>query len=122
MASGDVAAARQALEVVEDSGREALADLRWVVGVRRRDTDRLDDGATPGLAELGGLAERARAAGLVVSLMVEGEPGELSPGLESVAYRIIQEGLTNTIKHAGPAHAHVSVRIGVWRSGAGRVR
>jgi len=112
VASGDVATARQALEVVEDSGREALADLRWVVGVRRRDTGRLDDGATPGLAELGGLAERARAAGLVVSLTVEGRPGELSPGLESVAYRIIQECLTNTIKHAGPAHAHVSVRIG----------
>ena len=112
VASGDVAAARQALEVVEDCGREALADLRWIVGVRRRDTGRLDDGATPGLVELGGLAERARAAGLPVSLAVEGEPGELSPGLESVAYRIIQEALTNTIKHAGPAHAHVSVRIG----------
>jgi signal transduction histidine kinase len=112
VASGDVAAARQALEVVEGSGREALADLRWVVGVRRRDTGRLDDGATPGLAELGGLAERARAAGLVVSLTVEGQPGELSPGLESVVYRIIQEALTNTIKHAGPAHADVSVRIG----------
>jgi len=112
VASGDMAAARQALEVVEGSGREALADLRWVVGVRRRDTGRLDDGATPGLAELGGLAERARTAGLVVSLTVHGQPGELSPGLESIAYRIIQEALTNTIRHAGPAHAHVSVRIG----------
>ncbi|MGI8559364.1 MAG: sensor histidine kinase [Solirubrobacteraceae bacterium] len=112
VASRDVELATEALRVVEGAGREALVELRRIVGVLRRGSDQLAGSAAPGLAQLGALADRSRAAGLPVELNVEGHARGLSPGLDLVAYRVAQEALTNAIKHAGPARAHVSVSVG----------
>jgi signal transduction histidine kinase len=111
VAAADLEAARDALEVVERAGREALVELRRIVGVLYRDDE--PAGASPGLAQLGVLVDRARAAGLMVQLSVEGPGRSVSPGLDLVAYRIVQESLTNAIKHAGPADARVHVVFGV---------
>jgi signal transduction histidine kinase len=66
----------------------------------------------PGVARLDALLGQVRAAGLPVELTVEGQPRRLPPGVDRSAYRIVQEGLTNTLKHAGPAHATVTLRYG----------
>jgi signal transduction histidine kinase len=108
----DLQAARGALQVVENAGREALVELRRIVGVLRHSRDDLAGRAAPGLAQLGALVERSRAAGLPVELRVEGQTGQLSPDLDLVAYRFVQEALTNAIKHAGDARADVSVDVG----------
>ena len=112
-AQGDLAMARAALRVVESSGRDALVELRRIVGALRHGDEALEGSAAPGLSQLDRLVDRARAAGLPVELHVDGEPQALSPGLDLVAYRLVQEALTNTIKHAGSAHARVNVSIGV---------
>jgi signal transduction histidine kinase len=113
VARGDLDAAREALRAVERSGREALVELRRIVGVLRRSTDELAGSWAPGLSRLDALVGRACAAGLPVELRVEGQPQALSPGLDLVAYRVVQEALTNAIKHAGPASAQVRVSFGV---------
>jgi signal transduction histidine kinase len=112
VARRDLDAARNALEVVESAGREALVELRRIVGVLRRGSDELVGSAAPGLSQLDALVERSRAAGLAVELCVEGQSGALSPGLDLVAYRVLQEALTNAIKHAGRARARVTVTFG----------
>jgi signal transduction histidine kinase len=112
VAVGDPEAARGALQVVESSGREALVELRRIVGALRHGDDALAESATLEPAQLEALADRARAAGLPVELRVEGTFDALPPGLGRVAYRLVQEALTNGIKHAGPARASVSVIIG----------
>lgn len=112
VALGDPEAARGALQVVESSGREALVELRRIVGALRHGDVELAESATLEPAQLEGLAERARAAGFPVELRVEGKLGALPPGIGRVAYRLVQEALTNGIKHAGPARASVSVIIG----------
>jgi signal transduction histidine kinase len=108
IAASDLGAAREALKVVESAGREALVELRRIVGVLYRGEDE-PAGASPGLGELEVLVDRARSAGLPVEVSVEGPRRSLSPGLDLVAYRIVQESLTNAIKHAGPAEARVHV-------------
>ncbi len=108
----DLLGARAALAVVEGAGRDALVELRRIVGVLRRGGDELAGAAAPGLSQLEALADRARAAGLPVELRIEGQRSALTPGLDLVAFRVIQEALTNTIKHAGRAHAQVSVTVG----------
>jgi len=112
VARRDLDAARKALEVVESVGREAMVELRRIVGVLRRGSDELVGSAAPGLSQLDALVERSRAAGLAVELRVEGQSGALSPGLDLVAYRVVQEALTNAIKHAGRARAQVNVTFG----------
>ena len=99
------------LEKIERSGREALIEMRRMLGVLRE-----DDGAHPavaphpGIEQLPGLAERVRAAGLAVELELKGPFAGLPPAIDLSTYRIVQEALTNTLKHAGPAaHAHVRV-------------
>jgi signal transduction histidine kinase len=102
-------AAAEAAELIGRAGREAMTELRYVFGpVRREDGDEL--GAAPGLAQLEALASRAHRAGLPVELHVEGTPLELRPGADMAAYRVVQEALTNTLKHARGARATVSVR------------
>ena len=112
IARADLETAGAALRVVESSGRDALVELRRIVGVLHRGNDALAGSAAPGLSQLDALVDRARVAGLPVELHVDGQPQALSPGLDLVAYRVVQEALTNTIKHAGPARAHVNVSVG----------
>jgi signal transduction histidine kinase len=100
--------AAQAAELIRRTGREALAELRHVFGpVRRGDGEELT--GPPSIARVEELARRARAAGLKVRLRVEGEPVPLPPGVDQAAYRVVQEALTNALKHAGSAHAAVTV-------------
>jgi signal transduction histidine kinase len=101
---------RQALETVEQTGRQALAEMRRLLGVLRRADDRPQLAPQPGLSGIEQLLEQVRNAGLPVDLQVEGEPVDLPPGIDLAAFRIVQEALTNTLRHAGPATAHVRVR------------
>jgi signal transduction histidine kinase len=104
--------ARQPLAAIKETARGALAEMRRLLGILRQGEDEAALAPQPGLAQLGALVEQARQAGLSVELTVEGERRALPPGLELSAYRIVQEGLTNVLKHAGPARARVLVRYG----------
>jgi signal transduction histidine kinase len=105
--------AREALGIIEGTSRQALAELRLLVGVLRGH-ETPDSGAdrepAPGLADLPGLISRIHEAGVSVGLRVEGEPRRLSPGVDLSAYRIVQEALTNVVRHAAPATAELTVR------------
>ena len=101
---------REALLVVEQTGREALAEMRRMVGVLRRPEEAPALAPQPSLEQLERLVEHAREAGLPVELRVEGEPVQLPAGLDLTAYRFVQEGLTNALKHARAHHAEVVVR------------
>lgn len=107
------AADREALHNVEHAGRTALAEMRRLLGAMRRDDDELDLTPQPGLDMLPSLIEEVRAAGLDVRLQVEGQPRALSRGLDLSAYRILQEGLTNVLKHAQAQVAYVRVHYDV---------
>jgi signal transduction histidine kinase len=109
---GDRAQARGAFESIEASGREALVELRRLLGVLRTGDEQLAIGPQPGLGSLHALVEQLREAGQRVELRVEGTPVQLPPGVDLSAYRIVQEALTNTLKHAGDAEAEVVVRYG----------
>jgi signal transduction histidine kinase len=103
--------AERALLAVEGSGRTAMTELRSLLGLLAPATDTVDEGAElrpqPGLSGLGSLIDRVSAAGLRVELHVTGTPRDLPPGLDLAAYRVVQEGLTNVIRHAGQAPATV---------------
>jgi signal transduction histidine kinase len=109
VARKDPDAALGALSSVHSCGRDALMEMRRMIGVLRRGDEELAGATAPALSGLGTLVARARGAGLPVELRLEGEPRELSPGIDLVAFRIVQEALTNVIKHAGPARARVIV-------------
>jgi signal transduction histidine kinase len=98
---------RGALEAAERTGRDALSELRRVVHGLREDAP---EPPAAGLDALDALAEQVRGAGLPVELRVEGAARPLPPVLEHSAYRVVQEALTNALKHAGPARAEVRVR------------
>ena len=106
------AAEREALEIVEQTGREALAEMRRLVGVLRRPEEGPALAPQPSLEHLDRLVAQARESGLPVELRVEGEPTQLPPGVDLTAYRLVQEGLTNAIKHARASRADVVVRYG----------
>jgi signal transduction histidine kinase len=103
----DPARAIDAAAHIEEVGREALAEMRRLLGVLHHSDERAPQ---PTMRELGSLVERTRAAGLPVSLSVEGEPRSLPAGMDLAAYRVVQEALTNAIKHAGAAPTEVTVR------------
>lgn len=104
---------REALHNVEQAGRTALAEMRQLLGAMRHDEDDgLDLTPQPGLDMLPGLLADVRAAGLDVQLVVDGEPRPLPRGLDLSAYRILQEGLTNVLKHADAQVATVRIRYG----------
>jgi len=104
--------AREALAAISATGRQALAEMRRLLGVLRREDGTASERAPqPGIGELGELLDQARGAGLPVSFTVEGDPQPLPSGAALAAYRIVQESLTNTRKHAGPvASASVLLR------------
>lgn len=104
--------AREALETVERTGRTALGEMRRSLGALRKPDSDVPLAPQPGVEGLGALLEQARRSGLEVELVTEGDPAPLPPGVDLSVYRIVQEALTNTLKHAGPVHARVEVRYG----------
>jgi signal transduction histidine kinase len=102
--------ARAAIAAVEDTGREALGELRRLLGVLRRGDEELALAPQPSLERIGALAERMRAIGLPVELEVAGDPFHLPPGVDAAAFRIVQEALVNVMRHAAATRA--VVRIG----------
>jgi len=105
----DADAAVASAQLIERTGREALVELRHLFGTVRRD-DGEPLGGLPGVGRVDRLAQRARDAGLPVELRVEGEPRQLPTGVDLTAFRVVQEALTNALKHAGSARAKVTVR------------
>jgi signal transduction histidine kinase len=103
---------REALLVVEETGRQSLTEMRRLLGIMRQEGTSAERAPQPGIATIGTLVAHVREAGLPVELTVEGEPVTLPPGVDLSAYRIVQEALTNALRHAGPAHAWVAVRYG----------
>lgn len=112
MLDPDPERARDALGAIERTGRTALEEMRRSLGVLRRPDAEAPLAPQPGMGGLGALVEQARASGLAVELVTEGEPAPLPSGVDVSAYRIVQEALTNTLKHAGPVRTRVTVRYG----------
>jgi signal transduction histidine kinase len=108
IADKDPVEARKALEAVESAGRTALAEMRRMLEILRTDDPGM--GPQPGLGEIDRLIQHVRDAGLPVTYSVEGEACCLPVGMDLAAYRIVQEALTNTVKHGGKAAARVTVR------------
>ena len=103
-------AVREPVRAIETAARSALGDLRRVLGVLRDEAAEYEP--QPALAQLDPLVERVRGTGLPVEFEIEGESRQLPAAVELSAYRIVQEALTNTLKHAEATHAHVRVRYG----------
>lgn len=102
--------AREALEEAERNGRRSLADIRRTVGLLRSDGSASSSAALPGLADLAELVADYRGAGVAVSLDDRVEPGTLTPTAELAAYRVVQEALANSVKHAPGAEVRVDLR------------
>jgi signal transduction histidine kinase len=103
---------REALLAVEEAGRDALSEMRRLVTVLRDPQDDVTMTPTPGLTQLPKLLDHARQSGLPVELTIEGRPERLSAGVDLAAYRVVQEGLTNAIRHAHAQQAQVHLRYG----------
>jgi signal transduction histidine kinase len=113
MLSRDPAAADEALATIEETGRTALREMRRLLSVLRTEAEPAGELAPqPGLAGVEGLVEQIREAGLSAVLKVEGVPGSLDSGVSLTAYRIVQEALTNALKHAGAASVEVRLVFG----------
>jgi signal transduction histidine kinase len=108
----DPADSHDAFATIERTGQQALDEMRRLLGMLRKSDEELALAPQPSLKELGKLVEWVQAAGLPVEVAVEGEPRELPPGVDLSAYRIVQEALTNALRHAGPARARVLLRYG----------
>jgi len=107
--SGAQESTRETLITIEQAGREALGEMRRLLEMMRRDDEEVALAPQPSLTHLDTLVEKVRAAGLPVDLHVAGLPVPLPPGVDLSAYRIVQEALTNALKHAGPARVRVTV-------------
>jgi signal transduction histidine kinase len=117
---------RAALAAIGATGRDALVDLRRLLGLLRQGDLAPALQPRPGVADLEALVAQVRSAGLPVTLRVSGSAADLPPGIDLAAFRVVQEALTNTLKHAGPATAEVTIHCGpdclavtVTDSGAG---
>jgi signal transduction histidine kinase len=108
--AGDPERARAPLQSIQTTGRQTVVELRRLLGILREGDHELATAPQPSLGQLDGLVADARDAGVAVSATVEGTPRSLPPSIDLSAYRIVQEGLTNVIKHAGHATAQVLVR------------
>jgi signal transduction histidine kinase len=104
-----LSADREALQDVEQAGRTALTDMRRLLGAMRQDGEEIDLAPQPGLDRVEALLDEVRRAGLPVELHIEGGPRRLPRAIDLSAYRIVQEGLTNALKHAHASHADVTV-------------
>jgi signal transduction histidine kinase len=102
------AQARDALSSIETTGRQTLTEMRRLTGVLRGG-EHADKTPQPGLGYLEKLIEQTREAGLPVEVTIQGQPYELPQGADLSAFRIVQEALTNSLKHAGPSHANVCI-------------
>jgi signal transduction histidine kinase len=103
------AQARRSVEIIGDTARLALTELRRLLGVLRGPSERLETAPSASLGEIGGVLDQVRGAGLPVDFEVVGTPGPLAPGVDLTAYRIVQEALTNTIRHARASRALVTL-------------
>ena len=101
--------AAQSVEVIAATARQALTELRRLLGVLRGPADQLETAPAMSLTDLGAVLDQVRGSGLTVDLEVEGTPGPLAPSVDLTAYRIIQEALTNTVRHANAARAVVTL-------------
>ena len=108
----DPARADEALATIEDTARSALGEMRRSLGVLRSEREEAARAPQPGVGDIEGLLANARSSGLSVDFTVEGTAHPLPKGVDLSAYRIVQEALTNTIKHAGPARSRVTLRYG----------
>src|SRR3954453_18174514 len=110
MIDHDASKAKEALGSVEQTGRAALREMRRVVGMLGQRDEELALAPQPSVEELDWLIDRAREAGLDVDLTIEGDKKRLESGVDLSAFRIVQEALRNTLKHAGPAKAQVTLK------------
>jgi signal transduction histidine kinase len=106
----DPQGAGAALKQIEETGRSGLAEMRRLLGMLEPDGSDAERLPQPGLDRLDELLESLRGTGLPIEIVVQGNPRDLLPGADLAAYRIVQEALTNTLKHAGAAHARVVLR------------
>ncbi len=112
LAERDPARAAEAFHAVETSGREALAEIRGLLGVLRREDEELALAPQPSLRHVGSLVQRVQAAGLPVELSVEGEARELPIGVDLTAYRVVQEALGGALEHGQAGLARVKLTYG----------
>ncbi len=107
---GHPAEARHSVEIIGDTARQALTELRRLLGVLRAPAEELPTEPSPSLGELSTVLEKVRCAGLPVDFRLEGTPYPVAPGVDMTAYRIVQEALTNTMRHARDSSADVTLR------------
>ena len=112
MLKHDPARALAPVQAVQDTGRQALVEMKRLVGVLKDVGEDDDRAPQPRLADLDELAAKLRDAGQRVEVRIEGEPRDLPLGIELSAYRVVQEALTNTLKHAGGAPVVATLRYG----------
>jgi signal transduction histidine kinase len=108
----DGEATRRSAQSIADLGRTAMDEMHRTLELMRPESAEVERSPQPSLSDLGALLQKAREGGISAELSVTGEPRQLSTGVELSAYRIVQEALTNVLKHAGEAHAVVNVRYG----------
>jgi signal transduction histidine kinase len=107
---GQPESAARSVEIISETARQALTELRRLLGVLRGPGQQPQAAPSPSLGDLAGVLDQVRGAGLTVDLTVQGGPGELAPGVDLAAYRIVQEALTNALRHSAAATAAVSIR------------
>jgi signal transduction histidine kinase len=107
---GHPAEAARSVQIIGNTGRQALGELRRLLGVLRGPGEQPQTGPSPSLEDLGSVLAQVREAGLEVDLTIEGSPVEIAPGVGLTAYRIVQEALTNALRHSAATRAAVTVR------------